>query len=133
MYEDVLMRIALLDICVDEARALEADAEVSSPDPRAIRAIDRAIRRAKCKKLVYRTLPTVARAAAWLTLTIFLMLTVALAFHAGARTRFLSMMKDVTPLRAGANLDPTSAQSRRRAGRLDGEILPVVHPGGLDV
>jgi hypothetical protein len=110
MYEDVLMRIALADIAVDEARALEVEAEEAPPDPRAIRAIARAIRRAKYKKLARRTLPRTARVAAWLMLTIYLALTVALLASAGVRARFLSLMDRAAPLRVGSNLDPAGTR-----------------------
>ena len=106
MYEEVLMRIALTDIGADEAQALELDAEEAPPNPRAIRAIDRAIRRMKCKKLVRHTLPRTARVAAWLLLTVYLALTAALLASAGVRARFLSAVDLVAPLRAGANLNP---------------------------
>ena len=110
MYEDVLLRIALTELAVDEASVLEAEAEENSPDPRANRAISRAIRLAECRKFARSTLPRAARAAAWLMLTIYLALTIALAFHAGARTRFMELMKCAAPLRAGVNLDPAGAR-----------------------
>jgi hypothetical protein len=129
-YEDVLMRIALTELAVDEARALEAEAEEAPPDPRAIRVIGRAIRRAECRKFARSTLPRAARVAAWLLLTIYLALTVALAFHAGTRARFVSLMKCAAPLRAGANLDPAGP---RRAVAPEGwkeKYYPAYIPAG---
>jgi hypothetical protein len=130
MYEEVLMRIALSDIATDEARALEAEAEDAPPDPRAVRAIERAIRRAKCKKLVRRTLPRAARIAAWLMLTLFLALTVALLASAGIRVRFLSLMDRAAPLRAGANLDPAGAQSAVAPEGWKEKYYPTYIPAG---
>ncbi len=103
------MRVALADIARDEARALEACATDDPPDPRAIRAIGRAVRRAKIEKFTRRTLPRMVCGSAWILLAVYLALTVALAADAGARARLLSWMERAAPLR-WAELDPGGAQ-----------------------
>lgn len=129
MFEEVMMRIALTDIGVDEARALEAEAEEAPPNPRAIRAIDRAIRREKCRKIA-RDIPKAVRIAAWLMLTVYLALTAAFLASAGARAQFLLLMNRVAPLRAGANLDPAGARSAAAPEGWMEKYYPAYIPAG---
>ena len=129
MFEEVMMRIALTDIGVDEARALEAEAEEAPPDPRAIRAIDRAIRREKCRKIA-RDIPRAVRIAAWLMLTVYLALTAAFLASAGARAQFLLLMNRVAPLRAGANLDPAGARPAIAPEGWTEKYYPAYIPAG---
>jgi hypothetical protein len=130
MYEDILMRVALADIARDEARALEACATDDPPDPRAIRAIGRAVRRAKIEKFTRRTLPRRVCGAAWILLAVYLALTVALAADAGARARLLSWMERAAPLRVGAELDPGGAQRDGVPAEWTEKYYPAYIPEG---
>jgi hypothetical protein len=110
MHEEILMRIALLEIAKEDAKALEKGLEDASdagaPDPRALRIIEREIRRRKLKKIAKRTLPRAARVAAALVLLGYLSLTAVLATSARAREKFLTLFVNTTPYYSELSLNP---------------------------
>ncbi len=106
LQEETLMRIALIEIAKDEAQALEEGPEGSAPDPRAIRLIERAIRRMKVRQCVRRKLPRAARIAAAALLFMYLSLTVALVFSACARETFLSLLLGTKTYSSQAGVSP---------------------------
>ena len=105
MQEELSIRIALIDIAQQEAEGLPED-ESSGPDPRAFRALTRAIRRRNAARLARRTLPKVAQAAAALLLVFYLTLTTVLATSADARQKFMTLFVNVTPYYSELSLNP---------------------------
>lgn len=104
MQEEILIRIALIEIAQEEADALEA--EDAPPDPLALRAVERAMGRRNFSRLAKRTLPRIARAAAAVTLMFYLALTTVLAVSADARQKFLTLFINVTPYYSELSLNP---------------------------
>lgn len=67
MQEEILIRIALIDIAREAADALTA--EESAPDPRALSGVERALRKRALLRFATGTLPRIARIAAAAALT----------------------------------------------------------------
>lgn len=104
MREEILIRIALIEIAQEEADALEAEA--SAPDPLALRAVERALKRRNLGGFAKRTLPRAAQAAAAAVLLFYLALTTVLAVSADAREKFLTLFVNVTPYYSELSLNP---------------------------
>jgi hypothetical protein len=104
MQEEILIRIALIDIAREEADALEA--EDAPPDPLALRAVGRAMGCRNFSRLLKRTLPRIARAAAMVVLLFYLALTTVLAVSADARQKFMTLFVNVTPYYSELSLNP---------------------------
>jgi hypothetical protein len=104
MQEEILIRIALIDIACEEADALET--EDAAPDPLALCAVERALRRQDLLRLAKRTLPIIAHAAAAVVLLFYLALTTVLAVSADAREKFLTLFVNVTPYYSELSLNP---------------------------
>jgi len=104
MQEEILIRIALIDIAQEEAEALTA--EDAAPNPLALRAVDRALKRRSLRRFARATLPKVAQAAAAVVLLFYLALTTVLAVSADAREKFLTLFVNVTPYYSELSLNP---------------------------
>jgi hypothetical protein len=104
MQEEILIRIALIEIAQEEADALEADE--SAPNPLALRAVERALKRRNLTRFAKRTLPRIAQAAAAVVLLFYLALTTVLAVSADAREKFMTLFVNVTPYYSELSLNP---------------------------
>lgn len=104
MQEEILIRLALMEIAGDEAQALVT--EESAPDPLALRAVERALKRRNLSRFAKRTLPRVAQAAAMVVLLFYLALTTVLAVSADAREKFMTLFVNVTPYYSELSLNP---------------------------
>jgi hypothetical protein len=104
MQEEILIRIALIDIAREAADALTA--EESAPDPRALSGVERALRKRALLRFATGTLPRIARIAAAAALVFYLGLTTVLAVSADAREKFMTLFINVTPYYSELSLDP---------------------------
>lgn len=104
MQEEILIRIALIEIAQEEADALEADE--SAPNPLALRAVERALKRQDLGRFAKRTLPRIAQVAAAVVLLFYLALTTVLAVSADAREKFMTLFVNVTPYYSELSLNP---------------------------
>ena len=92
MREEILLRIALIDIAAEEVEALERDLPDEPPNQATLRALGRAMRRRRCMNLARHALPRAAHAIGAVALALYLALTAALAFSADARQLFISAL-----------------------------------------